>query len=641
MIRKVLCAFVVLCVVVLGPLVSADSLPPNVWADRDVMSAQLSRDGTYLGLLRAYKESDDTPRIEIFSIPDMTLVHRQLSDPMRIQGFFWLNDEKFVMFLTQQIRDRIEGFNQGVYGGRVVVVDVKKKKESSFSVDAPPALVHLLPEEPDKIIVSMRDDRRRPRALFELDLKDGSKQLIIREQIAIGGIQVNSDGKPIVASGFDRNSREAVYLYRPQGTRSWQDYYRLHIDEFEFFSYVSEDTEAPGHFLVIANNGHDKIGLWSFNPATQKFGELIYRREDIDILGPIYHSNNWTNPDTVVGVRTYKGTYSHEFWDPEQAAIYETLSKSIKNVGRLAYSSSYDGSTYLILNTGPKEPPTYYLLHGGKLKVVGSAYPRIKADDLGERQYIEWQARDDRTIPGLLTLPAEGEPPYPLVVMPHGGPYVPEISNFDPWAGILSNHGYAVLQPQYRGSYNYGLDHYLSAFQPESQAGFKMQDDKDDGAMYLIKSGMVDQDRVAMFGWSYGGYAALVAAMRTPQIYQCTIAGAAVSDPVMQVNYYRDRVIGRQRAEQLTTWLGAFSPFKNLTDVNVPLLVIHGNLDQRVPLTHANKVVAGLKSNEVPHKYVEIEGIDHFSNTMQYSHRNILWTEILNYLKEECGPDGL
>lgn len=640
MIRKLISVFIVFSVFTL-PTATAEKLPASVWADRDVMSAQLSRNGTYVGLLKAVSESDEAPSIEVFKVSNLELVHRQYADPMRIQGFYWINDKKFVMFLTQQIRRRIEGFNQGVYGGRVVVVDIDTKKESSFSVDAPPSLVHMLPDDPDKIVVAMRDDRRRPWGIFELDLTDGSKKLIIREQIAIGNINVDARGKPITASGFDRNAKAQVFLYRPEGTTKWVEYFRRTIDDFDFFSYVDKDTEVPGNFLVLANNGHDKIGLWSYDPKDKSFGELIFRHNEVDILSPIYHSNSWTHPDTAVGFSIYKGEYTNEYWDAAEQAIYEQLSGAIKNVGRLGYTRSYDGNTFLILNSGPKEPPTYYLLHQGKLDAIGSTYPRIKAKDVGERQFITWKARDGRTIPGLLTLPAEGEPPYPLVVVPHGGPYVAEISNFHPWVGALSNHGYAVLQPQYRGSYNYGLDHYLSAFRPKSEAGFAMQDDKDDGALYLVKSGMVDEDRIAMFGWSYGGYAALVASMRKPQIYQCAIAGAAVSDPLMQVNYYRDRMIGRQREEQLTTWLGAFSPFENLKDVNVPLLLIHGDNDQRVPLTHANKVVRGLVSNNVPHKYVEIEGIDHFSNTMHYSHRNILWSEIFDYLENDCGPDGL
>ena len=640
MVRK-LSFFIVVCCALTFPTVVAEKLPANVWADRDILSAQLSRNGTYVGLLKAFKESDDAPKIEIFRVSNMELVHRQLADPMRIQAFNWINDTKFVMFLTQQIRRRIEGFNQGVYGSRVVVVDIEKKKESSFSVEAPPTLVHMLPDDPDKIIVAMRDDRRRPRGIFELDLADGSKKLIIREQIAIGNINVDSEGNPITASGFDRNAKAQLYLYRPKGTATWIEYFRRPIDDFDFFSYVDEDAEVPGNFLVLANNGHDKIGLWSYDPQSKSFGELIYRRNDVDILGPIYHSNSWTHPDTVVGFRIYKGEYTNEYWDQTEQAIYEQLAGAIKNVGRLGYTRSYDGNTFLILNSGPKEPPTYYLLHEGKLDTIGSTYPRIRAEDVGERQFITWKARDGRTIPGLLTLPVDATPPYPLVVVPHGGPYVAEISNFHPWVGALSNQGYAVLQPQYRGSYNYGLDHYLSAFRPKSEAGFAMQDDKDDGAIYLVKTGMVDEDRIAMFGWSYGGYAALVASMREPQIYQCAIAGAAVSDPLMQVNYYRDRIIGRQREEQLTTWLGAFSPFENLKDVNVPLLLIHGNNDQRVPLTHANKVVRGLEANKVPHKYVEIEGIDHFSSTMHYSHRHTLWSEIFGYLENDCGPDGL
>ena len=621
----------------------ASPIPVSTWADRDIISAQLSRDGTYIGLLRAYTESDDAPRVEIFRVEDMELVARQMANPMRIQQFFWINDSKFVMFLSQQIRSQIEGFNRGVFGAKVVVVDVTKEtdRESAFSVEATPQVRHMLPEEPDKLIVAIRDDRRRPRGIFELDLSSGKKRLIIREQIAIGNIRIDEEGNPFAAFGFDRSSDDQVYLYRPEGSKEWIEYYRSSVDDFELFSLLEKDPELENHFLVYANNGHDKIGLWSFDLTSKKFGELIYRREDVDILGSIYHSNAWREPDTVVGIRSFKGEYINEFWDETEGAIYDQLKSVIPDAGLLTYSRSYDGNTFLILNRSPVVPPTYYLLHQGKISVLGSTYPRVATSDLGEREFITWEARDGRTIPGLLTVPPTGEKPYPLIVMPHGGPYVTEASSFDPWAALLANHGYAVLQPQYRGSRNFGLEHYLSAFQPKSEAGYAMQDDKDDGALYLADNDIVDPNRMAMFGWSYGGYAAFVASMRQPQIYQCAIAAAAVSDPVMQVNYYRYNVRGTQKEEQLTTWLGAFSPFKNLGRVNIPLFLIHGNLDQRVPLSHAKKVLSGLTDAEINYKYMEIEGIDHFSNTLYYSHRNQLWTSILDYLENDCGPEGL
>ncbi|MBT8066218.1 MAG: S9 family peptidase [Gammaproteobacteria bacterium] len=178
---------------------------------------------------------------------------------------------------------------------------------------------------------------------------------------------------------------------------------------------------------------------------------------------------------------------------------------------------------------------------------------------------------------------------------------------------------------------------YMDAFMEGGQGGFKMQDDKDDGAMYLVEQGLVDPDRIAMFGWSYGGYAALVAASRTPQIYQCVIAGAAVSDPNMQVNYYRFRLRGTGKDEQLRMWDDSISPLKEVEKVNVPLLLVHGDVDQRVPPDHARKYRKLLDEHNKNYKYLELEGADHFSSTLFFHHQIELYETMIDYLNNECG----
>jgi dipeptidyl aminopeptidase/acylaminoacyl peptidase len=164
-----------------------------------------------------------------------------------------------------------------------------------------------------------------------------------------------------------------------------------------------------------------------------------------------------------------------------------------------------------------------------------------------------------------------------------------------------------------------------------------MQDDKDDGVAYLIKEGLTEAGNVAMFGWSYGGYAALVAASRTPQAYQCVIAGAAVTDPEMQVNYYRYQLRGAGKIEQLAMWDDSISPLEEVEKVNVPILLIHGDVDQRVPLEHAEKYRDALVEAAKPHTYLELEGADHFSNTLFYHHKLALYEAMLGYLSNECG----
>jgi dipeptidyl aminopeptidase/acylaminoacyl peptidase len=218
---------------------------------------------------------------------------------------------------------------------------------------------------------------------------------------------------------------------------------------------------------------------------------------------------------------------------------------------------------------------------------------------------------------------------------------VAETVIYDEWSQVLANNGYLVLQPQYRGSLGYGMDFWEGAFIDGGQGGYKMQDDKDDGALYLVEEGLSDPDRIAMFGWSYGGYAALIAASRTPQLYQCTIAGAAVADRLMQINYIRDNLRGADEISWTDMWDDSISPIEEVEKVNIPILVIHGSVDQRVPTKHAKKYVKQLDKYHKDYKYVELDGADHFSNTLFFRHQKLLYESMIDYLKNDCGPGGL
>ncbi|MEM8682298.1 MAG: prolyl oligopeptidase family serine peptidase, partial [Pseudomonadota bacterium] len=397
----------------------------------------------------------------------------------------------------------------------------------------------------------------------------------------------------------------------------------------------------PGNILVGAQNGNDKRGLWSFNYTTQEFDELVYQRNDVDIWGVRRDSNDWQNPDKIVAVSYFKDRFHYEYFDEVEGALYDQLESVIPWAHQVSVSSrSRDGNTLVISNSGPRDPGTYYLIHQGKVETIGSRQPLIDSEKLADVKYIQYKSRDGVMIPGFVHVP-KGEGPHPLVVMPHGGPFVSEVVIYDEWAQMLANNGYMVLQPQYRGSQNYGLGFYKTAFIDGGTGGHMMQDDKDDGALYLVEKGMADPDRIAMFGWSYGGYAALIAASRSPQIYQCVIAGAAVTDNNLQVNYYRFRLRGAQKLEQLGFWDDSISPIEEVDKVNVPMLMIHGSVDQRVPPEHAKRYLEALADGNKNHKYMWLEGADHFSNTLFYDHKIKLYNAMIDYLQNDCGPGGL
>ena len=631
-----------------------DPYPLEYWALRNVIdNAQVSPDGKRLAIMKIPNKDGD-PIVEVYDASNLSKEpFRFDADPMEITNIYWASNKDIVFTARQKVRDKIEGFNQGVYETRIAVVDVKKKKIKSFD-ERDPAIENLLPNKPTKIIISFQegepdgpgaklDAAFRPRAYWEFDLDKGTKKLLVRGKISLGAVEFDGEGHPWLARGFDIAKGNYLWYWREPGakTQHWDEIYRLSEENCETFVVEGLDEAKPGNILVRANNGDDKVGLWSYNTNTRQFDELIYRRNDVNVAGVRFHSNEWTNPDSVVAVVYGKDRYHYEYFDEMEGAMYNQLAELIPAAYWLTIPSrSRDGATMTILNRGPRDPGSYYMLKDGRIQSVGSRQPLLESEKLASVDYIEYTSRDGRTISGYVTVP-NGKGPWPLIVLPHGGPFVSEVVVYDEWSQMLANNGYMVLQPQYRGSTNYGMKFYTDAFMEGGQGGYKMQDDKDDGALYLVEQGLVDPDRIAMFGWSYGGYAVLVAAAREDQIYQCVIAGAAVTDPLMQGNYYRYQLRGTGAIEQLRMWDDSVSPIEEAGKVNVPMLVIHGDVDQRVPPEHARKYFKELDRLNKPYKAVWLEGADHFSNTLFYRHQIELYTSMIDFLENDCGPGGL
>ena len=630
--------------------VSAEPYPLDYWARRSaVTGVSLSPDGSQFALTRIL-ERGGNPIIELYNSDNLEAEPLRIdSSPMEIlPGVRWIDDDVFLFTARQQVREIIEGFNQGVYEYQNVKYDGSKKnpigriRQDFFRVE------EVLPDKKNKIIISIQEgvpnglqavaSTIRPRSYWEYDVKTNRRKLLMRGKIALGNIQFDSDGNATHAFGYDVRTDEYTYHWRPEGTTEWREMYRQHEDSFEQFYPVAPDPVAENHFLVMAHNGFDKIGLWSFDAENQKFSEVLYRRNDVDSSFPFAHSNRLSNSDDIAGITWCKDKCHREFFDGQEAALYRQLESLIPNADQVRISGrSRDGNTLVVTNSGPRDPGTYYLIRNGKVSKISGAKPYLEHDQLAKVEYITYKARDGETINGYVTIP-NGEGPFPLVVMPHGGPYVSEtVDRFDEWSQMLANNGYMVLQPQYRGSQKYGLEFYKSAFINGSEAGRAMQDDKDDGALFLVKQGLVDPERMAMFGWSYGGYAALIAAAREDQIYQCVIAGAAVTDPDMQMDYYRYRIEGSAKIEQLTTWDQAVSPIKEVKKINVPMLIVHGDNDQRVPPEHFEKYIDELDRAGIDYQKLILEGADHFSDTLFYHHKIALYETMLDFFENDCG----
>ena len=629
---------------------AAEPYPLEYFALRPVISGvSLSPDGKQLSLLKIPSKNAKT----ILEIYDSNSLDKEPfrvnADPMEIRGARWLSDSTMLLILQQKVSNKIDGFNRGAFRSKLAKLDLKTKKIKEFQ-EPGANVVGTLPEEPNKVLLRIQSGKAEGRAAsafelpsyYKLDVNSGRKSLVMKGSGERNSIRFDRYGNPWLSFGFDETTGENLVFYREKNSKNWREIFRLSEMSFENFSILGKDPLNEDVLFVNANNGKNTSGLWEFNTKTKKFGELIYARKDVDVAGARTHSNFWKSSD-IVAVRYTTDKNHYEYFDEIEEATYKQLESVVPFAYEISIGSrSRDGKSLTVFNRGPKDPGTYYLLKDGQLKVIGSTNPLLDKEKLANVKMISYKSRHGDTLRGYLTVP-NGKGPFPLVVMPHGGPYASVIPRYDEWGQMFANNGYMVFEPEFRGSLNRGLEFYKSAFIDGSEAGRKMQDDKDDGAIHLIKQGLVDKDRIAMYGWSYGGYAALVAASREDQIYQCTMAGAAVSDPIYQnnlaqnENWYR----GTTEIEQANTWRTAVSPVNEVTKVNVPVLLIHGSVDQRVPIKNVQKYIAALeKNNKYSYKYIELEGEDHFGD-FSYENKLKLYDGLINYLKNDCGPGGL
>ena len=640
-----------LAVPLMAVATAAEVYPVDYWAAQEtIYDVTVSPDGTRMAMMLR-PALDAKPIIQVYDTADLSAEPKRYDAAnLRIESYRWLSDDTIAVTLSGKVRERIEGWNQGTREFTAATLNVEKGRWKNFSDGQ---IISTLPGQKDKVLLQIytgareRGDRQAQRApnYYVVDVRRGTKKLVLKGNRDIGRVGFDDAGNPRRAQSrrVEGGTQINEFLYRKPGDGSWTKVYEQSEDSFETF-FIAGYTEDPSRVYVVAHNGDDKAGLWLYNVDDKAFEELVYRRTDADVVNVVDHPDRIGHPDEVMAVAYAKEKYFLEFFDEEMAELFAVLEASIPNAHQIFFESrSEDGGATVIENSGPKDSGTFYLLRDGGLQKIGSVNPFVKGSELAEMRYVTYPARDGREIPAYVTMPTQGEAPYPTIVLPHGGPFVQEVVGYDKWSQMLANNGYLVIQPQYRGSRGYGLDHYTSAFLPNGQGGYAMQDDKDDGALYLVEQGLADRDRLAMFGWSYGGYASVVAAHRTPNIYQCAIAGASVPDTDQQLDYYRNRFgfSGSQRVEQVRMWDDSYNPIEHPEDVNIPLFLIHGSADQRTPLRGAKDYMRALDRAGKEYTFLELPGADHFFGTIGYENEKNAYTAMLDYLKDECGPGGL
>ena len=637
---------------------ATSSIPIDVWALRDVVNqVQISPDGKHL-LVHINPTRDGEYLLQIYKTDDLSRPFRTLNaDPMEITNASWVSDNMIFGGAWEIKRASVRRQEGDVRNYASYFYNLESNKfdkiEGNFSI------VNRLPNDPDHILIAsglevdggLGNDPAaafRPRSYFKLNLTTGSRELILRGTSKYAQITFDNNGNPRTAIGIDSDNRIKTY-YRKPGEGSWKQFgdvidqddadnlYRL-LGGFTGVAWFDPDNPSLG-YVIDNRNGDDKAALWLYNFDTEQFVEKLFETPDADVMAVGPHSI--PGNDTLAYAQYPGAKWERHWFDEEEKALYEALEAQIPYAHQINISSrSYDGRTMVVTNSGPHDPGSFWLVKDGQLAKLGSRNPLINPETLADVEFIRYPSRDGKLmIPAYVTKP-KGEGPFPLIVLPHGGPAVPEVVNYDEWGQLLASAGYMVIQPGYRQTVGWGKEHFDLAYH---QHGGTMQDDKDDGALYLVEQGLVDPNRIAMFGWSYGGYAALVAASREDQIYQCAIAGAAVSRPEIWYNDIKQGI----RAKALDDWFqgrGVYygtNPYKEVGKVNIPLLMVHGEDDSRVLLYHMTDYQKAFEAAGKQGEFITLENADHFYRTLMYTHQQQFYTKMLDFLANDCGPGGL
>jgi dipeptidyl aminopeptidase/acylaminoacyl peptidase len=399
---------------------------------------------------------------------------------------------------------------------------------------------------------------------------------------------------------------------------------------------MSSDGKA---FVVRALDDKGQRGLarLAIADGTQK---TLFFDPKYDVVGTI--NDEWT--DRVEGAFIVSDIYETRFFEPEYQAVQAGLAQAFPALQVILASSTLTRDKVIVQTESPRSPTAFYFLDRTthEASKIASQYPELTEADLGEMRPYPYKARDGLDIPAYLTLPP-GKPAknLPVVVMPHGGPDARDSLGFDWWAQFLANRGYAVLQPNYRGSSGYGRPFTEAGLK---QWGLKMQDDISDGVVRMIADGIADPKRICIVGGSYGGYAALAGATLTPDLYACAVSVAGISD-LPEMLKREERLYGKD-SWTASFWasrigqndggrLAATSPARLADRVKAPILLMHGKNDTTVPIEQSELMRDALARAGKPVTFVAFDGDDHY---MEFGYSRIqMLTELEKFLKANIG----
>ena len=619
----------------------------------DFSKITLSPNGHYLAALVPQPDNPYGNLIVIIDAKTSKILHVLRSgDSSLIADYFWASNSRIVATVAIQQgaldtpvptgelfainadgSDQIDLFGYragGTQTGSMIPVVQRR--------DAYAQLIGTDPVAKNKILIAVNDFTESRQGSYTsaevLDVRDG--RTVSQGNSPVPNAQFIADhlGQVRVAYANNDSSGDVVWL-RASANSAWT---------------VLNDPATSGIDFVPIGFNRDNSKLY----VQMAHGDRPDAIELLDIASNTFrrlYQGQFANPGELLPTADGLDYYAVITQDGERKLFYldensveAHLSKALAGSfpGQLAYFSSFtrDGKQGVLIVVSDRNPGDVYLFDVDTHSThhVLSAMPQIEPNQMRPMQPIAMTTRDDLLLHGFLTLPA-GHPPFPMIVLPHGGPHgIADQWHFDPEAQLFASRGYAVLQINYRGSGGYGTNFISRGFR---QWGLSMQDDLTDATRWAIRQGYADAGRICIYGASYGGYAALEGAVREPDLYRCAIGYDGVYDLRVQLSRsdteqtdrgdaYLKLALGSDPADLLRR-----SPLSGVSRIKADILLIHGGEDLRAPFEHFQELVKALQQDG---KQVEtLVEPDEGHGFFLPEHREEAYEKMLEFLDKNIG----
>lgn len=658
------CIFVFpLCgVQVCGAQIGGAQEPPSIAdfvEDGTDSSFSLSPSGHMLALLR---EDDGANYIEIRDLQTDSVLRRLQHPEYRFWNVEWYDNERVLLTASKpyvihnNVKMRVEramrksGDDRTIYDhSRLYIMNIdgsqfirlfKNKSRlynhhQSISVKN---IVDVLKDDPDHLL--MKSWGIKGAVLWKTNTKTGATERVENgRKASTTNWMTNSNGVPTIRYDSYKGGRIVGISVRAEGEGEWNEIIKLREEDLEDFRPITP-TQDPKVFIVSAlKDGEDRVAFYKYDLAERQLLEKVYGHDEVDVNTIVFDTDY-----EPIGYSYIVDHRDYAFTDPDFSKRYALLKSKLEaNQNITLKEVSKDRRFWLLRTSSPTNPGTYYYFDSKNAELtkyaVGSTL--IETNQLGKMERIDYQASDGMAISGYLTHPAKPSATLPpLIVFPHGGPEARDSSDYDVFVQFFASRGYMVFQPNFRGSSGYGRKFSEAGY---GQWGLRMQDDITDGVKYLAKSGKVDIDNMCIAGFSYGGYAALMGAVKTPDLYKCAISMNGVADLNDILKYdkttlgakslgykYVKKTIGDPKKDQAK--ISANSPIEQVEKMKIPILIIHGEHDTIVPVRQGRKMSKALQKLGRDVEYLEIERSGH--NLIRSDGTEKTLTKLESYLAE-------